>query len=140
LAGAAIGAGVGTLTGAAVGSSLDEIEARNRAEIEARIGRPVPAGAVSVADVIAMTQAGVDENLIVQHIRIHGTAQVLRPGDLIQLQTNGVSARVVQAMQTPPQPRTIVREVRPPPPRQIIIEERIYPAPWGPPRPLPPPW
>ena len=44
LAGAAIGAGVGAMTGAAVGNDLDQIEARNRAEIAARLGtRSVPA-------------------------------------------------------------------------------------------------
>src|SRR6185295_7064862 len=58
-AGAAIGAGVGALSGAAVGGALDDIEARNRAEIEARLGRQVAAGAVTIADVIAMTRAGV---------------------------------------------------------------------------------
>ena len=64
LAGAAIGAGVGALTGAAVGGNLDDIEARNRAEIAARLGRPVNAGAVTRDDVIAMTRAGVSEEVI----------------------------------------------------------------------------
>src|SRR5262245_9244443 len=58
-AGAAIGAGVGALSGAAVGGALDDIEARNRAEIEARLGRPMPPGAVSINDVVSMTRAGV---------------------------------------------------------------------------------
>jgi len=101
-AGAAIGAGVGALSGAAVGASLDEIEARNRAEIEARLGRPAPVGAVSIDDVIAMSRAGVPEEVIVTHVQNHGMVTPLRAGDLIVLQQQGVSPRVVQAMQAPP--------------------------------------
>jgi outer membrane lipoprotein SlyB len=101
-AGAAIGAGVGALSGAAVGASLDDIEARNRAEIEARLGRPAPAGAVSIDDVIAMSRAGVSEEVIVTHVQNHGMVAPLRAGDLIALQQQGVSPRVVQAMQAPP--------------------------------------
>ena len=40
-AGAAIGAGVGVLSGAAIGAGMDETEARNRALIEAKLGRQV---------------------------------------------------------------------------------------------------
>ncbi|REK19585.1 MAG: hypothetical protein DWQ37_00520 [Planctomycetota bacterium] len=101
-AGAAIGAGVGALSGAAVGGSLDEIEARNRAEIEARLGRPAPPGAVTINDVIAMSQAGVPQEVITTHIQTHGVATPLQAGDLILLQQQGVSPRVVQAMQAPP--------------------------------------
>jgi outer membrane lipoprotein SlyB len=101
-AGAAIGAGVGALSGAAVGGSLDEIEARNRAEIEARLGRPAPAGAVSINDVVAMTRAGVSEEVMVTHIQSRGMIAPLQAGDLIVLQQQGISPRVMQAMQAPP--------------------------------------
>jgi len=138
LAGAAIGAGAGTLTGAAIGSGMDEVEARNRAEIEARLGRPVATGAVTPDEVIAMSQAGVDEQVIVNHIQIHGSAQSLNSGDLIRLQSSGVTPRVIQTLQSPPAARV---EIRQPPP--VIIEERVYPPPppWRyPPRRVPPPW
>ncbi len=101
-AGAAIGAGVGALSGAAIGGSLDDIEARNRAEIEARLGRPAPPGAVSINDVIAMTRAGVSEEVMVTHIQTRGLVAPLQSPDLIVLQQQGVSPRVVQAMQAPP--------------------------------------
>jgi len=116
-AGAAIGAGVGALSGAAVGSSLDEIEARNRAEIEARLGRPAPAGAVTIDDVVAMTRSGVAEDVIVTHVRNHGLVAPLRATDLIMLQQQGVSPRVVQAMQAPPpQPAVVPAAYVAPPP------------------------
>jgi hypothetical protein len=101
-AGAAIGAGVGALSGAAIGGSLDDIEAQNRAEIEARLGRPAPPGAVTIADVISMTRAGVSEDVMVTFIQSHGMATPLQAQDLIALQQQGVSPRVMQAMQAPP--------------------------------------
>src|SRR6476659_9868303 len=67
-AGAAIGAGVGALSGAAVGSAVDDVEAKNRAEIAAQIGRPVSQGAAMMDEVMAMTQAGVDPQLIINYV------------------------------------------------------------------------
>jgi hypothetical protein len=135
-AGAAIGAGAGALTGAAIGGALDDIEARNRAEIEARLGRPVAAGGVTTDDVIAMTQAGVAEENIVTHVRTHGMIAPLQANDLVHLSKQGVSPRVIQAMQQPPQmagPPMVVRGASPAP---VIVEEIHYGPPpvyWGPP-------
>ncbi len=134
-AGAAIGAGVGALTGGAVGAEMDEMEARNRAMIEAQMGHQVTAGAVTIDDVIAMTQAGVDQELIVNHVRVHGINRPLQTSDLITLQHQGVSTRVIQAMQEPPVQRpsnTVI--VREPVPAPVIVEEYHYGRPyWGPP-------
>jgi hypothetical protein len=133
-AGAAIGAGVGALTGAAIGAGMDEVEARNRAQIEAQLGRRVAAGAVTVNDVITMTQAKVDDELIVNHVRAHGMAAPLQTQDLITLQQQGVSARVIAVMQEPPrvQKETVIVEQ---PARPVIIEEYHYGRPYwyGPP-------
>jgi hypothetical protein len=120
-AGAAIGAGVGALSGAAIGAGQDEIEAKNRAQIEAQLGRRVAVGSVTTGEVVAMTQAHVNDDLIINHIRAHGMVAPPSTSDLISLQQSGVSPRVVQAMQeAPPRPQTvIVRESAPPP---VIIE------------------
>lgn len=135
LAGAAVGGLVGTLGGAAVGGSLDEIEARNRAEIEARLGRPIPVGAATVPDVIAMTHAGVSEEVIVTHVRNRGVAQILTAQDLIYLQQQGVTPRVIQAMQSPPP--VAVGAVAPAPPPPVIVQQPVVYDPWyyGPPPP-----
>lgn len=127
-AGAVIGAGVGALSGGLIGSELDAQDARNRAEIEATLGRQVAAGAVSIEDVVAMTQSGVDEEIIVNHVRIHGSAHALQTGDLIYLKNQGVSPRVIAQMQQPPIQRTVVREA----PAPVIVEERYYDPYWGP--------
>ena len=118
-AGTAIGAGLGALAGGAVGHELDEIEASNRAAIERQLGHRVAAGAVSLDDVIAMTEAGVDDELITTHVRVHGMAAPLQTSDLILLQKQGVSTRVIKAMQEQPQPKSaqtvVVRETSPRP-------------------------
>jgi len=134
-AGAAIGAGVGALGGAAFGSELDKIEAQNRAMIAAKLGREVPPGRVSFDDVITMTRAGVDDELIVNHIRAHGMISPPGTSDLIRLKENNVNTVVIKAMQEPPRAKAsgpiVVRETVPPP---VIVEEYHYVPPvlWGP--------
>jgi hypothetical protein len=132
LAGAAIGGVVGALSGAAIGGSLDDIEARNQAEIAARLGRPAPVGAVTITDVIAMTQAGVAEPVIINHIRSHGVAAPPGTNDLITLQSNGVSPSVIQAMQTAVGPAVVVAPGPVPAPPPVIIERHYWDDPWGP--------
>lgn len=131
VAGAAIGTGLGALGGAAIGQGMDEVEAKNRAMIEQHLGRTVVAGAVTTGEVVAMNAAGVDDQLICNHVRAHGMAVPLGSGDLIALKQQGVSAQVIEAMQTsPPQPVTI----RDPAVRPVVIEEYHYGVPyWGPP-------
>jgi len=138
-AGAAIGGAIGSLTGAAVGSELDHIEARNAANlaaIEQQLGQQVAARAATVDDVVAMTNAGVDEELIVNHIRHNGAAVRLQAADVISLQQQGVSSRVIAVLQAPPAPQEQMAAapaavVASPPP--IIVEEYHYgPGWWGP--------
>jgi len=130
--GTAIGAGIGALTGAAVGSELDQIEARNRAMIEQQLGRQLAAGATTMNDVMAMSAAGVDDELIINHIRAHGVAAPLQTEDVILLHKQGVSTRVIKTMQNPPpggsQPVSVGQ------PQPVIVEEYHYGPPlWGPP-------
>ena len=128
-AGAAIGAGVGVLSGAAIGAGMDQSEARNRALIEAKLGRQVAAGAVTVPDVVSLTRSGIDEGLIINHIHAHGLAAPLQASDIIYLQQQGVSRNVIAVMQTEPV-AVVAQQVVPvyeSPAGGVIIEER-----WGP--------
>ncbi|NQT39785.1 MAG: glycine zipper 2TM domain-containing protein [Planctomycetes bacterium] len=142
-AGVAIGALGGALTGAVIGDEIDKSEANNRRMLQEQYGRQVRAGAVSNQDVVSMVQAGVDENVIITHIRAHGVKSPLQPNDLIYLQQSGVSNRITQAMQEPPRPRAtmasapaprtvIIHETAPPP---IIVTEHCYHRPMYYPRP-----
>ena len=105
---------------------MDEIEAKNRGiQIEARLGRPVAVGSVSTEEVITMTHAGVADELIINHIRSHGMATPIQSGDLVALREQGVSTRVVKAMQLPPPvPATVIVHEAPPP---VVVEGY-----WGP--------
>jgi uncharacterized protein YcfJ len=130
--GALLGAGAGALTGAVVGNKIDESEARNRALIEQRLGHAVSPGAVSIEDVIAMTRAGVNEQVIVTHVNNNGVARPVNTSDITYLTQNGVSSRVIQAMENPARaagPQTVVVQGAPPP---VIVEERYYDPYWGP--------
>ncbi len=125
-AGAAIGAGAGALTGAAIGSSKDEQEARNRAAAQAQAQQAM-AGAVTVPDVVAMTQARLDEGLIIDRIRSRGIAAPLQTNDVIYLHQQGVSDNVISVMQTQP---VAVQMVQPAqyyaPPGAVIVEGGYY--------------
>jgi len=135
-AGSVIGAGLGTLTGALLGSELDEVEAKNRAMIAQQLGRPVAPGAVSMDDVVAMSRAGVAEELIVNHIRANGVQRPLTANDIILLQQQGVSTRVIAAMQEAAQARPPVQQpaqvVTPPPYSGPVIVEEYHYYPWPP--------
>jgi len=124
-AGAAIGAGVGVLGGAAVGAAQDESEARNRALIEAKLGRQMAAGAVTVPDVVSLTRSGIDEGLIINHIHAHGLAAPLQTEDIIYLQQQGVSRNVIAVMQTE-RVAAVAVPVYDAPPGGVIVES------WGP--------
>jgi hypothetical protein len=133
LAGAAIGAGVGAITGAVAGDALDEIEARNRAQIAAQLGREVQPGAATIQEVVAMSQSGVDPRLITSYVRNSGVAKPVSANDIIYLHQQGVASEVIEAMNNPPPAQSAPVRVgsRPAP---VIIEEHYYSDPfWCPP-------
>jgi len=135
--GAVIGTAVGALTGAAVGSSLDEINAQNQALIEQRLGRRM-VGAATINDTIAMTKAGLGDDVIITHLRTNGLAGVLTASDLIALKQAGVSDRVLQAMQeSTAVPPPVAMPVAQPP---VIVQEHYYARPWPEPCYRPHPW
>jgi hypothetical protein len=133
LAGAAIGAGAGALAGSAIGAEQDAQDARNRALIAQQMGRDLRAGAVTIEDVVAMTQARVNEDLVVTQIRTHGVPYVLRSSDLIYLQQQGVSPRVIGTMQACPLPQPQAVYVEGAPRAGVVVEAHPaywHPAPW----------
>jgi hypothetical protein len=127
-AGALIGAGVGALGGAAVGGAIDDVQAQNRAEIAAQMGRQVQVGAATIEEVVAMSRSGVDARLIQNYVRTSGMARPLAANDVIYLHNNGVSPDVIQAMQSPPTPQLgppVIMGQSPP----VIVEEHYYAPP-----------
>jgi hypothetical protein len=127
-AGALIGAGVGALGGAAVGGAIDDVQAQNRAEIAAQLGRQVQPGAATIEEVVALSRSGVDPRLISNYVRTSGMARPLTANDLIYLQNNGVAIDVIQMMQNPPTPVSQPPMLAQGPP--VIVEEHYYPGPY----------
>jgi len=125
--GALIGAGVGALGGAAVGGAIDDVQARNRAEIAAQLGRQVAPGSATVEEVVAMSQQGVQPVLIANYVRISGMARPVTAADVIYLHNAGVSADVIGVMQAPPVVAAPPMVAQGPP---VIVEERYYGGPW----------
>jgi hypothetical protein len=137
------GAAIGTITGNAIGDGIDADLARTKAEVEARMGRQM-SGAVSHDDVIAMTQAGLSEDVIATHIRSHGVARPPGVNDLIGLRNQGVSDRVIQALQQAPPPAGAGPAYAPAgyvvaPPPGVIVEHYYGPGYRGPWYHCPPP-
>ncbi|PQO34062.1 hypothetical protein C5Y96_09800, partial [Blastopirellula marina] len=124
-AGALIGAGVGAVAGSATGAAIDEQEARNQAIIQQSLGRQL-AGATTFQDVVAMSQAGLGDQVIITHINKHGVATPPTPQDLIGLKSAGVSDPVLATLQNPP---PLVQPVRYVDRRPVVVEE-VYYDPW----------
>lgn len=132
--GAVVGGAIGALAGGGVGAAIDEDFTRSQAIVQERLGRQL-SGAVTVDDVVAMTQAGVGDDVIQTHIRGAGVARPPSTSEVIHLTRQGVSEPVIIAMQ---QTVTPASYVAPPPPRPVIVHE-VGPPPWAVVRPVCPP-
>jgi hypothetical protein len=83
---------------------MDQADANNRAMIAASQQR-MPVGTVTVDEVISMTQAHVDEEVIMNHVHTQRMVAPVQAADLVRLQESGVNTAVIKAMQdSPPLP------------------------------------
>lgn len=133
VAGAAIGAAVGGLTGAVVGKSVDNEMAYREQRAGQRVVVQQMSRAVTVPDVIAMTQSRLSDGVIITQIRTNGVAQQLLAPDLVNLSNAGVSDAVIQAMQTAPLATALAAPAPAVtyPTERVIVEERyVAPAPY----------
>lgn len=121
LAGAAIGAGSGALIGGVAGHAEDRREQRQAAAAADWQARHQ----VTVPEVIQMTHQHISDNIIIQQIDSTYSNFDIRPADIEMLKQQGVSDRVILAMQqrrVPPPGAYRVRPVggvvvyEPPPP------------------------
>ena len=76
---------------------MDNSNARKQA---VAIAAQQQAQAATVNDVVTMSKSGVNEELILNHIRSHGVAHPVQASELVAMQQEGVSPRVIAAMQT----------------------------------------
>ena len=130
VAGAAVGAAVGAATGSVVGHSIDDEMAAHEAQLVDQLGRRLN-GPVTKDQVIEMTSAGVENSVIIAHIRSHGVIHKPRVEDVIAMSQQGVGTEVIKAMEGSSvpvvRPRPLVRPA-------VVVEERYHGPWWGGPR------
>jgi hypothetical protein len=122
LPGALIGGAIGALGGSAVGSVMDDEETRQ--QYYARARQRQVADAVTIGDVISMSQSGLGDDVIITQIESRGLAQRLTTNDLILLKRQGVNDRVINTMQRIPGARPVARR-----PAPVYVEQEYYYAP-----------
>lgn len=135
------GAAVGALGGTALGALAGNKEDRKEQSIErAELQQAAAAQAtyLGTADVVNLSKQGTDPDVIIAQIRNTNSTYNLSTGDIQYLTGEGVSPKVIRAMQdsrvavvSPRQRPVIVREVPPP---AVIIERPVYPI-YAPPPP-----
>src|SRR5690349_13056498 len=95
---ALIGAGVGAVTGNLLGQAKDRNDVQRAAAGQAAVNQmnaQAMSLAVTDADLVQMTRAGISEDVIISTMRSRGTRIDLSPQSLIALRQQGVSDRVV---------------------------------------------
>ncbi|QEL16036.1 glycine zipper domain-containing protein [Limnoglobus roseus] len=129
--GAAVGALGGTALGALAGNKEDKKEAAiERAELQQAAATQNTQ--LGLMDVVTMSRQGTDADVIVAQIRNTNSVFTLSTADIQYCTEQGVSPKVIRAMQdsrvhvvSPRPQRVIVRELPPPPPA-VIIERPVY--------------
>lgn len=132
--GALIGGALGAITGGLIGHSMDMDEQRRlRAEAPQTYARVEQGQPLSLADVKALAQARLSDEVIISQIRNSRTVYHLSSADIIDLKNAGVSEHVINYMiNTPtstggaaavpaPAPATVVVQAPPPPPPADVV-------------------
>jgi hypothetical protein len=122
VAGALIGGATGALVGGAVGHAHDKAEQQ---AVAARMT------ALSLNDIVYMTQSHVSDAVIINQIRASGALYRLTANDIAYLKSQGVSDAVVTEMQATAYPRRVytgapVYVVDPPPPPPVAVGIGIH--------------
>jgi hypothetical protein len=112
---------------AALGTSFEDIDARNRADIAVQLGRPVAPGPATPAEVVAMTRAGVEPRFIICYINRSNDMPPVSAQDVIFMHEQGVNDQVIQAMLTPGSACSRIEVARAMPPRVLILTDPWWP-------------
>ena len=128
------------MTGASVGSALDEMDDRNAERVRQAVYAQ-QAGGLSSDEIIAMANAGLHDDIIVRHIQSHGFQHPLDASDLIYLRRQGVTDRVIAALQEEAaRPIGLASSQIPAATPPVVIEEHAHYVPYPYPYPYPRPW
>lgn len=124
-AGAAVGGLLGAAVGGIIGHGLDQAQqARLNAQSPQTLLRIEQGGALTVADVKALVNAGIGDDLIVSQIRNTRTVYHLNATEIIDLKSAGAGEKVIDFMINTPTRGLSAREegsVQPEPRRELIV-------------------
>ena len=141
-AGAAIGGVLGAVAGGLFGNARDkEIQYQQGQQQYYQQQQTVAAqSAVSINDIVSMSRSGLGEAVIINQIQSRGVITQPQVPDIIAMHQQGVSERVITAMQQAPTgAQRVARTAIPAPiqrvytPSPVIVQEHVvlphYPAP-----------
>jgi len=101
--GAGMGFAAGALTGALIGSQINKQPASNQQNTPAAVGAQGSSQAnpsqISIQQVIDMSKQGIHEAVIIDKIKISNSRFNLTAADVDNLKKQGVSQKVIDAMQ-----------------------------------------
>jgi len=92
--GAVVGGALGALTGALAGSQMQKQPAQTPTQVQS-----VNQNQMSIPQIVNMSAEGVHEDVIIDRIRLTNSKFNLTSGDVNYLKENGVSQKVINAMQ-----------------------------------------
>ncbi len=135
-AGVLIGGAVGAVAGSLLGNSRDQ-QYRYNAQMYQQQQAYQVSRAVSIPDVVSLTQNRLSDGVIINMIRSNGLQRPLEISDIVYLSQQGVSENVIRAMQDfgnggptyPPTP--VIYEQAPP----VVVSRVVVPQPVYIPRP-----
>lgn len=97
--GAVVGGAIGAVTGAAIGAVLDQKDRNKLEKSSPQTVEKIDQGAqLNVADIIAMSNAGLSDEVIIQQIDSTHSVFYISQGLEVSLQDAGVSQNVINAM------------------------------------------
>ena len=77
------------------GASLDDIDARNRENLSAQLGRPVAPGPATPSEVVAMSRAGIESRYIICYINRSTNMTPVTAEQVIYMHDQGVKEQVI---------------------------------------------
>ena len=126
LEGAIIGGAIGSAIGTAAGNEVDLAEQRDQ-QIRQASHQQAVANAVSLEQVIKMTQSGLGDQVIANQIQSLGVVQRPSADQLVWLKSQNVSDSVLSALQTAPMAGSSMRPRRPiGPAAPVVVHEQVF--------------
>jgi hypothetical protein len=129
--GALVGGAVGLLAGSTIGNSMDRTQqqAWARQQYRQQVIHQQQSRAVSMYDVVSMSQSGLSPDVIINQIHQYGVQRAPSVQEVITLHQQGVHNSVIAAMQqaggssaVAAPPTTVIRE-------PVVVEQYHYVAP-----------